>query len=363
MTKLSRLILAALVCLPTLAQDYGKVTTQKVAEGVYLFTTTPYADVGFCGNVVAVTTDGGVLVFDSGSVPSTARTIIAEIAKLTPQPVRYLVNSHWHWDHWGGNEVFAERYPGLQIITHEKNKQMMAEIEPRWNGKGLAHDMPDFVAGYEKKIAEGKQQGMSPERITRAETRLAADRQFLQEKQALHKTLPNVTFSEAMTITLGGREIQILHAEAITPGDTYLYVPKEKLLVTGDILINPYPYAIGGSYPAEWLAALEHFAALAPTIVIPGHGMPQSGNDFLVRNISLQKAILQRVRESKAAGMSLEQTSEALAKQSTELAAMVGVAADSVEEFKGYFLDVYVKRAYRELSGPLGDAPDGIPNE
>ena len=112
------------------AADYGKVTRHKVADGVYLFTTTPYADVGFCGNSVAIITSDGVLVFDTGATPETAQTILAEIRKLTDKPVRYLVNSHWHWDHWGGNQVFLEANPALQIISHEKNLEMMATVEP-----------------------------------------------------------------------------------------------------------------------------------------------------------------------------------------------------------------------------------------
>jgi len=81
------------------AADYGKVTSQKVAEGIYLFTTTPYADVSLSGNSVAILSDDGVLVFDSSATPETAATVLAEIRKLTDKPVRYLVNSHWHWDH------------------------------------------------------------------------------------------------------------------------------------------------------------------------------------------------------------------------------------------------------------------------
>ena len=141
------------------AADYGKVTRHKVADGVYLFTTTPYADVGFCGNSVAIITSDGVLVFDTGATPETAQTILAEIRKLTDKPVRYLVNSHWHWDHWGGNQVFLEANPALQIISHEKNLEMMATVEPRWNEHGLKEDLPNFLDGFEKQIASIKAKG------------------------------------------------------------------------------------------------------------------------------------------------------------------------------------------------------------
>ena len=364
---LKRLFLIA-VCLVglaphCLAADYGKVTTHKIADGVYLFTTTPYADVGFCGNSVAIITGEGVLVFDSAATPETAQTILAEIRKLTDQPVRYLVNSHWHWDHWGGNQVFLDANPLLQIISHEKNLEMMTQVEPRWNDHGLKEDLPHFLDDFEKQIAGAKAKGIPAERIKAAEQRLAADRNFLKQKQTLHKTPPNVTFSEALTLHLGGREIQVLHARAITPGDTYVFLPREKILITGDIMLAPYPYAIGGTYPAEWTATLKRFAALKPAWIIPGHGDAQKGDGdkFLSNNLRLFEESLARVKDAKSKGMTIEQAAEALGKQSSELAAIVGVPADGAEQFKGYFLDVFVKRAFRELDAPLGDLPDGLP--
>lgn len=344
------------------AADFGKVASHKVAEGIYLFTTTPYADVGLSGNSVAILTDEGVLVFDSGATPETAATVLAEIRKLTDKPVRYLVNSHWHWDHWGGNETYLAAFPGLQIITHEKTRELMLSVEPRWNEKGLKQDLPQFLDGLEKQVAAAKAKNAPPERIKAAEERLAVDRNFLAQKLALHKTYPNVTFSGSMTILMGGREIQLLHAQAITTGDTYLYLPKEKFLVTGDILLSPYPFAIGGTYPAKWLSTLEKFAALAPSIIIPGHGDAEMNADFLRGNIALFQQTIDEVKADKAKGMTLEQTTEALNKQNVELAAKIGIRdTETVTAFKDYFLDVFVKRAYHELDGPLGDLPDGLP--
>jgi glyoxylase-like metal-dependent hydrolase (beta-lactamase superfamily II) len=362
-------IVALLACmhfvpLKCVAAEYGKVTSQKVAEGIYLFTATPYADVGLSGNSVAILSEDGVLVFDSGATPETAATVLAEIRKLTSKPVRYLVNSHWHWDHWGGNETYLAAYPGLQIITHEKTRELMLTVEPRWNQKGLKEDLPQFLDGFEKQIAAAKAKNALPERIQAAEERLAVDRNFLAQKLALHKTYPNVTFSDSMTILMGGREIQVLHALAITTGDTYLYLPKEKVLVTGDILLSPYPFAIGGTYPAEWLRTLEKFTAMEPSVIIPGHGDAETNTDFLHGNIALFREVIEQVKANKAKGMTVEQTTEALDKQNAELAAKIGITdAETATAFKDYFLDVFVKRAYRELDGPLGDLPDALPPE
>src|SRR5262249_33933380 len=153
------------------------------------------------------------------------------------------------------------------------------------------------------------------EKIAEMEQLLAADRDFVSQKTSLTKTYPNLTFSKSMTVHLGGRDVQLLHARAITTGDTYLYLPKKKLLVTGDILLSPYPYAIGGTYPASWLAKLQELAALHPAIVVPGHGDAQTGTALLESNISLFKTVLERVKTAKAQGQALAQTREALSKQ------------------------------------------------
>src|SRR3954464_8231129 len=77
-----------------------------IAPGIYLFQTQPYGDAGLDGNSVVIVGDDGVLVFDANGTPAGASAVLAEIRKITPRPVRYLVLSHWHWDHWYGAEVY-----------------------------------------------------------------------------------------------------------------------------------------------------------------------------------------------------------------------------------------------------------------
>jgi hypothetical protein len=102
--------------------------------------------------------------------------------------------------------------------------------------------------------------------------------------------------------------------------------------------------------------------ALTPNVIIPGHGDATTNTDFLRGNIAMFQEVMQQVKADNAKGMTVEQTIEALDKQSAELAAKIGIKeAETAAAFKDYFLDVFVKRAYRELDGPLGDLPDGLP--
>jgi glyoxylase-like metal-dependent hydrolase (beta-lactamase superfamily II) len=151
----------------------------------------------------------------------------------------------------------------------------------------------------------------------------------------------------------------VLHARAITAGDTWLYLPKEKIAITGDMLLSPYPFAIGGTYPASWLAELEKLAALHSATIIPGHGDAQTGTAFLESNIALFRRLIAQVKAAKSQGQTLAQAREAIGNQAPELAAMLGIHDPKISaEFKAYFLDVFVSRAWRELDAPLGNEPD-----
>jgi len=284
--------------------------------------------------------------------------VLNEIRKITDKPVRYLVNSHWHWDHWGGNEVFLAAFPELKIITHEKTLEQLNTVEPRWNDQGLKEGLPAYLKDFERRIADAKSKHTAESEIKNMEEMLAADQNFLEQKTSLKKTYPNVTFSDTMDIHPTGREIQILHARAITVGDTYLYLPKEKILVTGDILLSPFPFAIGGTYPADWIKTLQHFAELQPTLVIPGHGDVQNA-DFIRNNIEMFQSALEYVKEAKSKGLSLEQAQKSVALKNEALGRKLGITdPDVLQEFKSYFLNVFVVRAYRELDSPLGDSPN-----
>ena len=121
------LVALRLVLTPTLgtAQVLDPPKRVQVAEGVYVFMTPPYGDVGLDGNSVVIVSTAGVLVFDANGTPAAAEAVLAEIRKLTDKPVKYVVNSHWHWDHWYGTEVYKKAFPGVHVITHEKTRELM----------------------------------------------------------------------------------------------------------------------------------------------------------------------------------------------------------------------------------------------
>ena len=100
--------------LPSGAENGVAVQKVQIVDGIYQFITAPDGYVPN-GNSVVIVNENDVLVFDTFARPSTARTVLAEIRKITDKPVRYVVNSHHHPDHWSGNQVYAQAFPNLEM--------------------------------------------------------------------------------------------------------------------------------------------------------------------------------------------------------------------------------------------------------
>lgn len=339
------------------ASDSGVVTSSKVAEGVYLFTTSRYGDVGFGGNAVAILTAEGVVLFDTSGTPASGQAILAEIRKLTSKPVLYVVNSHWHWDHWGGNQVFKAAFPGVQFLSSAKNRDLMMNVAVAWNAPGLERDLPNYIAQQKQELQAAEARHAPDAELAKMREILAADEDFLAQKRSVTYTFPNVVFDNAVTLFLGDREIRVLRATAITPGDTYLYLPKEKLLITGDILVNPIPFAVGGSYPKEWIATLQALDALDVDLIIPGHGEVEHDKTYIRQNLKLMQHVYADVKMARADGIPLKQLQDTMAKNAAAYAADIALPEQKLPAFKAYFLEVFVNRAYHEMEKPLGDSP------
>ena len=239
--------------------DYVRPAPRRieVAKGIYLFVSKPYGDVGLDGNAIAILSRDGVLVFDSNGTPDAAAAVSRRSGRSRTSRRRELA---LHWDHWYGTETYARS--GVKVVTHEKTREMMAGPAIEFNRKGLEQDLPGYVASLEKAIAT------KPE----LQPRLDVARFFLDQKKNAHLVLPDTTFTDRLSIRLGERRIEVLHyGRAVTPGDTFLYLPAEKIVITGDLLVNPVSFALS-SYPTGWLRTLDKIDALDATVLVPGHG-------------------------------------------------------------------------------------------
>src|SRR3712207_1660307 len=105
-----------------------KFEVSKIADGVYgVIFSEPRMD-PVESNSLVVVGDDGVLVLDANRTPAGARSVIAEIRKLTDKPVRYVVNSHWHDDHVFGNQSYKEAFPGVEFVAHRNTREDMEKL-------------------------------------------------------------------------------------------------------------------------------------------------------------------------------------------------------------------------------------------
>ena len=344
--------LALLMSVDAAAQSRPAPVKTQVAEGVYLFQTAPYGDVGLDGNSVAIVGDTGVLVFDTNGTPAAAAAVLAEIRRLTDKPVRYVVNSHWHWDHWYGTEIYKQAFPGAQVITQARTRAMMMGPALEFNRPGLEQQLPGYVKMLEEKAAADPG----------VRERLETARFFLDQKRSVKHVIPDVTFDRAFDIDLGNRRVQVRHQErAVTPGDSYLYLPDQRVLITGDLLVNPMPFALS-SYPAGWIATLERLDALDASVIVPGHGEPLRDESLLHATLDVFRELRTRGRAAKTKGLDVHQArDEMLPGLEPLVARMVGADTSRRQQFQLYVIDWFLHRVFDEAEAPLTDAIAPIP--
>src|SRR6202041_1493036 len=192
--RLLTMCVALTFAFPSGAENGVAVQKVQIADGIYQFITAPDGYVPN-GNSVVIVNENDVLVFDTFSRPSTARTVLAEIRKITNKPVRYVVNSHHHPDHWSGNEVYAEAFPGLEIIATEQSRQFMLNIARAWPAV-FQEKLSKDQASLDEEIKSGKRaQGgvLTAKERRQDEDDLRLERDFTTEALGVKRIYPTLT--------------------------------------------------------------------------------------------------------------------------------------------------------------------------
>ncbi len=130
----------------------------------------------------------------------------------------------------------------------------------------------------------------------------AGQAEVLREYEGYVDRLPDLTFGDQLDVDLGGRQVQVRFlGRGKTAGDAVVYLPKEKILITGDVLVHPVPYCFGG-YPSDWIVTLQELDALGAKVIVPGHGEIEHDDVYLRRVAALLEKVVSRVREELTRG-------------------------------------------------------------
>jgi cyclase len=346
----------ALALLPLLssslcyAENARKHTYQtvRVADGISAFVASESNTGVVSGNSVVVIGDDGALVVDSTNFPSHARQNIAEIKRMTNQPVRFLIHTHWHPDHLLGDAEYRAAFPEVVIVSTAFTKQAIVERAPKY--VSLEEQGPAYAESLRKQVREGKDDKGKPltdgDRKYLADFANSVDFATGEFKQA---TLipPNLTFDGSLNVSLGKREVQLLFlGRGNTGGDVVIFVPDSKVVITGDLLVFPTPYSYG-SYLREWVDTLGKVKALGATTLVPGHGPVQRDYSYLDLVTSLLQSVIAQVQKAESQGLSLEEVRKKVDLSGFEKK-FVGDDHDREIAFRVGFTQQAVERAYQE---------------
>jgi len=244
---------------------------KKVADGVYAAVASPAYKVN-CNTAIIENADG-VVVVDTHSKPSAAK------------------------------EAYPAAYPDAEIVTNQITREAMLK-------KGLKR-IQDHVRQVPGEIAKLKAdiQAASPAQRGKLEAELRLAESYLGEVRALKPTLPTIAFEKTMKLYRRDREIHLLHlGRAHTEGDVFVYLPQEKVVITGDAMIGWTPY-MGDGYPEDWAGTLDNLAQLDFTHIIMGHG-DVTGREWLNTFRSYVHDMVEAVRHEAATGATLDEVKQ-----------------------------------------------------
>jgi cyclase len=256
---------------------------EEIAPDIYAFVSNNTTQSCEDGNTTVIITDEGVVVVDA---PSTylSEQHLAEIRKLTNKPVVYLINTHFHPDHVFGNHVYKDAFPGLHIIAQDYTKAAAEHRNPytlaHYQGPGGAAVLATLRKQAETGIdlATGK----PLEGYDRIHAKIDYDAclPHLTAAERTRLVSPDVTYSDSLTLTLGGTIIRLMHFAGHTLGDTVVYLPQRNVLITGDLVIAPVPYG-GDDAIEKWIGSLETLMAMHASVIVPGHGEVEFDNSYM----------------------------------------------------------------------------------
>ena len=306
---------------------------ERVADGVFAAIAKPAALTNCNAAVFVLSRD--VLVVDAHSKPSAAASLIAQIRKeVTDKPVRYLVNSHFHWDHTQGDAAYKQADARVEIIASDATKRLMRQLQ-RDRLKESLDSVPGLIDAAKARLSGAK----TPQERDWATEQLRQLAAYQAELSAYPLELPTLTFAKTHVIKDASGDLEIaFHGKAHTAGDVQVFSPAKKVAATGDIVIGFLPNLNDG-YPRPWPKTIDTAAAWKFDQIIPGHGPVQRGRDRMGQFRNYIEDLTGRVAKAKAAGMPLAELQKSITPASLaslETGGFGRYVADNLDKYTVY---------------------------
>jgi hypothetical protein len=262
---------------------------KPVADGVYAAIAAPQYKIN--SNAAVILTNDGVIVVDSHSKPSAARALFKDI-----------------------NEVYAAASPHLEIIASERTRENLTTPGVGVGGIPFIEQQQTALPQEIAQLKDDILRATSSEQKARLEANLQQAEAYLEELKTLRPTLPTRTVARSLPLPAAGRDIQLLLlGRAHTDGDLFIYLPKEKVVITGDAVVDWMPF-LGDGYPEEWVQTLHALEQVDFTHMILGHG-EVAAKAHLPFFRGYLTDLIAAVQQAAAAGASLEEMQKGVADQ------------------------------------------------
>ncbi len=327
-------------------------TPERVARRVWVLAE-PTFQVQPIGNVTVVEQADGLVLVDAGGSPGAGRRIVAMVRALSPKPVKAVIITHWHGDHPQGLSEILKAWPNARTIATQATQAHLRD--PRTMNTPAR---PDAIANatFQQQVKSfvGYAHDMGGRASDPREKAgwAAAERLFHQYALDMDGalTLPVAEgFKDRLVIADRRAPVEALFlGRANTDGDAVVWLPRQRVLVTGDIVVAPFPYGFG-SYPAEWVQALARVRAYDFKVLVPGHGRPQHDRAYLDRVSAALTEIRAQVAPLAAAGFNLEEITRKV-DASAQTKGFVGGDPWLRRWIGPYWLSPIVASAYKEAT-------------
>lgn len=329
-------------------------TWRDLGNGIYVHGQTDPLAGPIDGNSTVIVTDRDVFVIDTHINPAAARAVIARIRAITDRPVTHVVNTHWHDDHTNGNHAYRQAYPDVKIVAHRATR---AALEREWQAMEDQRRRA-YASVTDEAIRAAADSVEAGDPLRAIGLRLYADYKAALEPElpTLELVYPDLVFDDRLTFERGGRTIVLEWlGRANTDGDVVVWLPEEKLLITGDVLVAPLPFAFDAPM-VDWIESLERLAGLGAETLVPGHGFLQHGPAYVGRVRSLLEATVAAVRDARHAGVTYEQLAATVDLSTYERAFTDG---DPVRTFawRSFYLLPGLRSAWTALGYPVPEGP------
>lgn len=295
------------------AQDTFEVL--ELAPNVHVALVVPNPPRYVFANALIVIRTNDVLVVDAHQSPSAARVLIDEIARLTPLPVRYVVNTHWHGDHVYGNQSYAERFPDVEFIGHVSTRDDV-EAKTAEGVRSEIAELPASIRAREEWLRTGTGPGgeaLTDGQIQQVSRSARLRREYLSELQGLRLIPPDLTFEDRLRLNDPAAPVELYHfGPAHTRGDVVVYLPRQKVLAVGDLLENALPWVDENSTPGGWADVLDEVSEVDAEILVPAHGPVLRDRALLDGEREFMRTAAEAAGRAHAVGLTLDETLERL---------------------------------------------------